>query len=122
MQDDEGRVAACTTMTFHGFLTLLRPGAFVSRFNGLQRRRPGCYALTVSGKIPDYIMRESEFEKESDIEVGLEERRGLESPSPVEVGAARAAASPASFAKAFPSPVDGDKAKDDREFEKDLFS
>mmetsp|Transcript_74610 Transcript_74610/g.147804 ORF Transcript_74610/g.147804 Transcript_74610/m.147804 type:complete len:238 (-) Transcript_74610:66-779(-) len=66
MQDDEGRVLACTSSSFQGFIASLRPGAFVSRFNGLDKRLPGCYALSVQGTIPDYILHESEFERESD--------------------------------------------------------
>lgn len=128
MQDEEGRVAACTTMNFHGFITLLRPGAFVSRFNGLQKRRPGCYALTCQGTIPDYIMHESEFERESDIEGGLDRSspaRGSrgDDESEAEMGTARqATASPSLFAKASPSPVGGTKPNDDSAFEKELFS
>lgn len=67
MQDDEGRVLACTSSNFQGFITSIRPGAFVSRFNGLEKRLPGCYALTVQGTIPDYILHESEFEMEDDV-------------------------------------------------------
>jgi len=66
MQDDEGRVLACTSSNFQGFITSIRPGAFVSRFNGLDKRLPGCYALSVQGTIPDYILHESEFEDQSD--------------------------------------------------------
>merc|ERR1719215_1631668 len=64
MAGSEGRVVACTTTNFQGFISLMRPGAFLSRFNGLESRRPGCYALTVHGKIPDYILHESEVEWE----------------------------------------------------------
>mmetsp|Transcript_140695 Transcript_140695/g.437611 ORF Transcript_140695/g.437611 Transcript_140695/m.437611 type:complete len:195 (-) Transcript_140695:86-670(-) len=67
MQDDEGRVLACTSSNFQGFITSIRPGAFVSRFNGVDKRLPGCYALSVQGAIPDYILHESEFDMGSDI-------------------------------------------------------
>jgi len=67
MAGSEGRVVACTSASFQGFITLIRPGAFLSRFNGLENKRPGCYALTVQGKIPDYILNESEMERDEDV-------------------------------------------------------
>merc|ERR1712070_1362971 len=45
MAENEGRVLVCTTTNFQGYIALLRPGAFVSRFNGLEKRTPGLYAL-----------------------------------------------------------------------------
>mmetsp|Transcript_26088 Transcript_26088/g.59393 ORF Transcript_26088/g.59393 Transcript_26088/m.59393 type:complete len:249 (-) Transcript_26088:75-821(-) len=79
MQEEEGRVLACTSSNFQGFISSIRPGAFVSRFNGLDKRLPGCYALTVQGTIPDYILHESEFERESDVGGGLASRDGRKS-------------------------------------------
>lgn len=67
MQGSEPRVLACTTSNFQGFMTLIRPGAFASRFIGLEHRRPGCYALTTKGSIPDHILHESDAEQESEI-------------------------------------------------------
>jgi len=60
MQENEGRIAACTTTSFHGFIANIRPGAFVTRYLGLEKRPPGFYALTVNGSIPDEILHESE--------------------------------------------------------------
>jgi len=68
MQEDEGRIAQCTTTKFHGYIALLRPGAFVSRYCGLEKRSPGLYALSVVGKIPDEILHESEVERQELIE------------------------------------------------------
>ena len=62
MRAEEGRVVACTTANFRGFVSIMRPGSFVSRFNGLDKRLPGTYALTVHGEIPAYILNESEME------------------------------------------------------------
>jgi len=62
MQGSEGRVLACTTANFQGFMTLIRPGPFASRFTGLENRRPGCYALTVKGTLPDHVLHESDAE------------------------------------------------------------
>jgi len=83
MQGSEPRVLACTTANYQGFMTLIRPGAFASRFIGLEHRRPGCYALTVKGVIPEHILHESEMERESDMEA-----RGRRSPVPGSVGGA----------------------------------
>jgi len=83
MQDDEGRVLACTTTNYQGFIASIRPGAFVSRFNGLDGRLPGCYALTVQGSIPDYILHESEYERDS--EAGVKPgtgNRATKAPTP----------------------------------------
>mmetsp|Transcript_26729 Transcript_26729/g.75518 ORF Transcript_26729/g.75518 Transcript_26729/m.75518 type:complete len:281 (+) Transcript_26729:133-975(+) len=81
MQDDEARVTACTSTRFQGFITLMVPGAFVSRFCGLEKRKPGCYALAVQGSIPDHIINESEFERESEQEERLS-RLGSEGAAP----------------------------------------
>lgn len=81
MQHDEARVSACTSADFQGFVTMIKPGAFVSRFCGLDKRKPGCYALTVQGSIPDHIINESEFERESELEERLS-RRSSERAAP----------------------------------------
>lgn len=72
MVDNEGRVVACTTTQFQGNFAVIRPGTFASRFNGLDRRRPGCYALAVQGTIPE-TMREDA--SESDADGGASKRR-----------------------------------------------
>ncbi|CAK0900199.1 unnamed protein product [Prorocentrum cordatum] len=64
MKESDGRVLACTTANFTGIIALLRQGTWVSRFNGLQGRRPGVYALTVQGEIPSRILNESDYEEE----------------------------------------------------------
>ncbi|CAJ1445231.1 unnamed protein product [Effrenium voratum] len=40
------------------------PGAFASRFNGLERRMPGCYALIVHGRLPDFTADDEDYEPE----------------------------------------------------------
>lgn len=77
MQGSDGRVLACTTAIYQGFMSLVRPGAFASRFVGMDKRRPGCYALVVTGKIPEHILNESDMEGASDIEGRGSGRRSL---------------------------------------------
>eukprot|EP00448_Togula_jolla_P010792 CAMPEP_0170606348 /NCGR_PEP_ID=MMETSP0224-20130122/20466_1 /TAXON_ID=285029 /ORGANISM="Togula jolla, Strain CCCM 725" /LENGTH=209 /DNA_ID=CAMNT_0010931427 /DNA_START=157 /DNA_END=783 /DNA_ORIENTATION=- len=67
MVENDGRVVACTTTNYQGFISMMRPGAFVSRFSGIDKRRPGCYALSVKGRIPDFILNEANDE---DISLG----------------------------------------------------
>jgi len=64
LKESEGRVLACTTANYTGIIALLRQGTWVSRFNGLEGRRPGVYALTVHGEIPSRILNESDYEEE----------------------------------------------------------
>eukprot|EP00933_Yihiella_yeosuensis_P021239 TRINITY_DN1685_c0_g1_i1.p1 TRINITY_DN1685_c0_g1~~TRINITY_DN1685_c0_g1_i1.p1 ORF type:complete len:191 (-),score=45.93 TRINITY_DN1685_c0_g1_i1:273-845(-) len=59
MTESESRVSACTTMHFQGMMSLVLPGAFASRFTGLQDSHPGCYALTVKGDLPTHILEEA---------------------------------------------------------------
>lgn len=66
MKENDGRVAACTTTNFQGFIAMMRPGAFVSRFVGLDKRNPGLYAMQVTGEIPDSILYEDEEDREDD--------------------------------------------------------
>ena len=61
MRENENRVVGCTSPHFRGFVSMMRPDAFVSRFNGLDKRQPGCYALMVPGKIPEYILNGNVF-------------------------------------------------------------
>mmetsp|Transcript_28395 Transcript_28395/g.45590 ORF Transcript_28395/g.45590 Transcript_28395/m.45590 type:complete len:291 (-) Transcript_28395:82-954(-) len=63
MQESEGRVVGCTTANFAGFISLIKPGAFVSRYNGIETRPPGCYALTVRGTIPEGLTEGSQYEQ-----------------------------------------------------------
>eukprot|EP00440_Ansanella_granifera_P066388 gb/GFBE01072007.1/.p1 GENE.gb/GFBE01072007.1/~~gb/GFBE01072007.1/.p1 ORF type:complete len:267 (+),score=58.41 gb/GFBE01072007.1/:1-801(+) len=78
MKESEARVAACTTPNFQGFLSLVKPGAFVSRFNGLENRPPGCYALMVHGELPEYIAREREESEYAPSEVGGDEEQDVD--------------------------------------------
>jgi len=64
MKESDMRVLACTTANFTGIITLLKQGTWVSRFNGLQGRRPGVYALTVQAEIPSRILNESDYEED----------------------------------------------------------
>ncbi|CAE7356636.1 unnamed protein product, partial [Symbiodinium necroappetens] len=66
MQENEARVLACTTGSFAGFFSLVRPGSFASRFTGLERSTPGCYALTVHGSLPELDLDEDADEYEPD--------------------------------------------------------
>eukprot|EP00747_Dinoflagellata_sp_TGD_P082108 gnl/TRDRNA2_/TRDRNA2_161567_c2_seq1.p1 gnl/TRDRNA2_/TRDRNA2_161567_c2~~gnl/TRDRNA2_/TRDRNA2_161567_c2_seq1.p1 ORF type:complete len:235 (-),score=41.89 gnl/TRDRNA2_/TRDRNA2_161567_c2_seq1:209-913(-) len=72
MMENEGRVLACTSAKFLGYIAVLRSGTFVGRFNGLEKRMPGMYALTVEGEIPDYILYE---EDDDDIFADTGQRR-----------------------------------------------
>jgi hypothetical protein len=75
MQENEGRVAACTTQDFEGIIANIRPGGFATRFTGLEKRMPGFYALVVRGEIPATIMMD-------DMDADLPDlvRDGSESP------------------------------------------
>ncbi|CAL1165021.1 unnamed protein product [Cladocopium goreaui] len=66
MQENENRVVACTTSNFSGFFSMVNPGAFASRFNGLEKRSPGCYALAVHGRLPDLDVGDDDYEPDID--------------------------------------------------------
>eukprot|EP00441_Pelagodinium_beii_P046282 CAMPEP_0197622266 /NCGR_PEP_ID=MMETSP1338-20131121/2631_1 /TAXON_ID=43686 ORGANISM="Pelagodinium beii, Strain RCC1491" /NCGR_SAMPLE_ID=MMETSP1338 /ASSEMBLY_ACC=CAM_ASM_000754 /LENGTH=222 /DNA_ID=CAMNT_0043191971 /DNA_START=21 /DNA_END=689 /DNA_ORIENTATION=+ len=98
MKESEGRVVACTTSHFQGFISMVKPGAFVSRFNGLERRPPGCYALTVHGSIPEKILAEGSEYEPSEIggeEAVLEEVEETGAPTGAASGSEKAAATEA---------------------------
>ncbi|CAE7291195.1 SPT4, partial [Symbiodinium pilosum] len=78
MQENEARVLACTTANYAGFFSLVRSGAFASRFTGLERRTPGCYALIVHGSLPEISVDEMDEYEPDDLEGEL---RGV-SPGP----------------------------------------
>ncbi|CAJ1341597.1 unnamed protein product [Effrenium voratum] len=64
MQENENRVYSCTSPNYSGFFSMVTPGAFASRFNGLERRMPGCYALIVHGRLPDFTADDEDYEPE----------------------------------------------------------
>eukprot|EP00927_Polykrikos_kofoidii_P074911 TRINITY_DN70964_c0_g1_i1.p1 TRINITY_DN70964_c0_g1~~TRINITY_DN70964_c0_g1_i1.p1 ORF type:complete len:234 (-),score=26.83 TRINITY_DN70964_c0_g1_i1:116-754(-) len=100
MREDEGRVAGCTTPTFQGYVAIIRPGSFVSRFNGLDKRNPGLYALSVTGSIPEHILHESEYERDD----ALETRTGI----PGSLGGRHSASMQAKVVRKETSPVFSD--------------
>lgn len=61
--ENEGRVAACTTQNFEGYISNIRPGGFATRFTGLEKRMPGFYALVVRGEIPSQILNGDELDE-----------------------------------------------------------
>ena len=67
MKDDPARVRDCTTANYVGCIAMMRPGSFVTRYNGLEKRMPGFYALRVYDKIPDHIRHERTMEDEEDL-------------------------------------------------------
>merc|ERR1719386_427413 len=69
MKDDPPRVRACTTTRFAGVMAMMRPGSFVTRYNGLEKRMPGFYALRAFGKIPAHIRNEKEMEAQAKDEI-----------------------------------------------------
>ena len=74
MQENENRVFACTTSNYSGFFSMVNPGAFASRFNGLEKRMPGCYALVVHGKLPDFELGDDDYEPDIDEGEGEQEQ------------------------------------------------
>eukprot|EP00913_Durusdinium_trenchii_P000423 g387.t1 len=75
MQENENRVYACTSSSYSGFFSMVNPGAFASRFNGLEKRMPGCYALVVHGRLPDFDVDDDyEPEGETEAESGQQSR------------------------------------------------
>lgn len=109
MAGNDGRVLGCTSANFQGFITLIRPGAFLSRYNGLENRRPGCYALTVQGKIPDYILHETDLERDEDVRSTRSSRRSSKRQRPGTIGG-----SPTAVGSA-PGSRDGTEAESDVE-------
>lgn len=72
MQENMGRVVACTTQDFDGFIANIRPGSFATRFIGLEKSIPGFYALVVRGEIPPEIADEEDEGIDLGENVGLE--------------------------------------------------
>jgi transcription elongation factor SPT4 len=59
IRDDIERVQDCTSAYFEGLIAMMSPNdSWVSKWNGLERRTPGCYAVDVEGELPEYADRE----------------------------------------------------------------
>ncbi|KAH3763712.1 transcription elongation factor SPT4 [Pelomyxa schiedti] len=54
MKGRNERVNECTSISFKGFVAIMRPTrSWVAKWQKLQRVHPGCYAISVSGALPD---------------------------------------------------------------------
>eukprot|EP01137_Pigoraptor_chileana_P014191 Opistho-2@68529 len=46
----------CISANFDGTISLMEPkNSWVARWQGLQSYKPGCYAISVSGLLPDHV-------------------------------------------------------------------
>lgn len=56
MDTDGDRVKECTSANFDGMTAMMKPSeSWVSRWQGIKSFSPGCYAVSVTGVIPDHI-------------------------------------------------------------------
>ncbi|PWN53274.1 putative SPT4-transcription elongation protein [Violaceomyces palustris] len=56
MQGSQDRVAECTTANFDGVIAMLRPeDSWVAKWQRIEKRLPGLYAVKVVGRLPEGI-------------------------------------------------------------------
>lgn len=56
MQGSQDRVAECTTSNFDGMISMLRPEeSWVAKWQRIEKRLPGLYAVKVVGRLPEGI-------------------------------------------------------------------
>nr|CDI56756.1 probable SPT4-transcription elongation protein [Melanopsichium pennsylvanicum 4] len=56
MQGSQDRVAECTTSNFDGMISMLRPEeSWVAKWQRIEKRLPGLYAVKVVGRLPENI-------------------------------------------------------------------
>mmetsp|Transcript_20031 Transcript_20031/g.49163 ORF Transcript_20031/g.49163 Transcript_20031/m.49163 type:complete len:126 (-) Transcript_20031:52-429(-) len=60
MQNDREQVSACTTASFSGIYSLMNPkDSWVAKWQRVGRFQPGCYAVSIDGQLPDYVVEEA---------------------------------------------------------------
>jgi transcription elongation factor SPT4 len=59
MEEDPERVKECTSAHFDGLISMITPDkSWVARYQGVSRFHPGCYAVSVTGILPDHVEEE----------------------------------------------------------------
>ncbi|KAI6172804.1 Transcription elongation factor SPT4 [Aphelenchoides besseyi] len=59
LRGDPERVDICTSANFDGFIAVAEPDdSWVCRWQGIKTRKPGLYAISVSGTLPEHIVTE----------------------------------------------------------------
>mmetsp|Transcript_19903 Transcript_19903/g.63338 ORF Transcript_19903/g.63338 Transcript_19903/m.63338 type:complete len:122 (+) Transcript_19903:79-444(+) len=57
MEGDRDRVLDCTTTSFDGMVSMMDPNSsWASKWLRLHKYKPGCYALSVNGDLPEDVV------------------------------------------------------------------
>ena len=61
IKNDIDRMINCTSARFEGMISLINPSqSWVAKWNRIEHRVPGCYALDVQGVLPEDVPEEDE--------------------------------------------------------------
>ena len=61
IRNDVDRMINCTSARFEGIISLINPSqSWVAKWNRIEHRVPGCYALDVQGVLPEDVPEEDE--------------------------------------------------------------
>ena len=56
LAERQDRVASCTTASFDGVVAMMKPEeSWIARWEGINRSLPGCYAMKLTGEMPEQI-------------------------------------------------------------------
>jgi transcription elongation factor SPT4 len=57
LRGDEALVSFCTTGNFFGIVSMINPnGSWAARWQGIDKFKPGCYALRMKGTLPESVI------------------------------------------------------------------
>jgi len=59
IKNDREFVMTCTSSNFDGVIAMVNPDdSWVARWQRIDKLKPGCYAVSVSGQLPHHVIRD----------------------------------------------------------------
>ncbi|XP_020616731.1 transcription elongation factor SPT4-like [Orbicella faveolata] len=59
LKNNKENILTCTSANFDGIISLMTPeDSWVARWQRIDTQARGCYAISVSGKLPSHVVRE----------------------------------------------------------------
>lgn len=59
LKGDRDQTLSCTSSNFDGVVSMMSPeDSWVAKWQRIEKLRPGCYAVSVSGKLPSSVVKE----------------------------------------------------------------
>ena len=59
LKGDNEQTVTCTSANFDGIISMMKPEeSWVAKWQRIDKLRPGCYAISVTGKLPSSVVKD----------------------------------------------------------------